>query len=1050
MPDTTEAPDAPDAAPDSGETDPLDPTDLDPIFDPVSLQDPESLAETLTDLDALRGYAALVSPDGSCGDRPSDDLPACPGYVASSVSAVSSASSGGGLPDGGPARPRPAPFPIEASLLKTVRRPGRYLGGETGAEPNAVPDAAGRMFRVALAFPDVYEIAHSHLGHKILYSLVNSEPGLSAERAYAPWTDMEALMRGRGVRLASLESRRPLGDFGLVGFSLQYELGYTNILNMLDLGGVPLLAADRGESDPIVAAGGPGCANPEPLADFVDLFFLGDGEPGLVGDLKALAAMRAEGMPRSRILMEMARRPGIYVPSLYVPEYGPGGLAGEFRGLAPLEPGLPAPRRTVAASVAGLFFPRRQIVPSVKPVHDRVAVEIARGCSRGCRFCQAGYIYRPVRERPDDEVLELISANLAATGHDECAFLSLSAGDHTRIGPMVRDFMDRWSGTGVSLSLPSLRVRSVTRDLAEQIKRARKTGFTIAPEAATERLRAVINKDLTEDDLLRAARTAFSLGWKTLKLYFMCGLPTETDLDLDAVGALARKIKRSTRAKLNVGLAHFTPKAHTPFQWEPGALPSTVSERIARVKSAARQDGIAVKHSDPGASFAESLVARGDRRMGGVLRKVWESGARFEAWSDMFSLKPWTEALEAGGFDPAAFAAPRDPAAPLPWDHVFYGVDRDFLLRERDRAFQGLPTPDCRDAGCHGCGACGDGAAIELAGPWPRETPAEGPQELSGDGPRETSGDGPGERSCDGTRETSGDGPGVRSGDGTRQTSCDGPGERSGDGTRETSVDGTEGPPAGTPAGWTGPGPSGEAPAMPSPAGDALPGPDSPGPATSARGRGKGRRGPDLPAPPEFRYLARFEKTGRPVFMGHLELMELFKRAFRRGGLTLSLTRGFHPSPKLSLMTALPLGVPSLDEVALFSLADNVEPSGILSALDLPDGIRLTRLVRHPLARPRPELLGSAWLVAASGPVFRDPPLYPEAQLGYTDKKGRTREYRAKDFVLETRALSPERLLLSVAFRETGSPKPAPCARALWGLDPSLPLELSKLKTLIT
>jgi radical SAM family uncharacterized protein/radical SAM-linked protein len=928
-----------------------------------------------------------------------------------------------------------ASLPLDIELLKSVQRPGRYLGGETGARPNEVPDARGRIFRVALAFPDVYEIAHSHLGHKILYSLVNSVPGLSAERSYAPWTDMEAAMRARGLPLASLESRRPLRLFDLVGFSLQYELGYTNILNMLDLAGIPLLSSDRAEGDPLVAAGGPGCANPEPLADFIDVFFLGDGEPNLAADLEAISGMRAEGMPRGRILLELARRPGVYVPSLYAPVYAGPGLSSAFLRLEPLVPGLPELRRTAAPALSGLFFPGSQIVPHVKPVHDRVAVEIARGCSRGCRFCQAGYLYRPVRERAEGEALSLVEANLAATGQDEAAFLSLSAGDHTRIGPLVKGFMDRWSGRGVSLSLPSLRVRSITRELALEIQRARKTGFTIAPEAATARLRAVVNKDLAEDDILAAAETAFSLGWRTLKLYFMCGLPTETPEDLAAIGRLAKRIKRSTRAKLNVGLAHFTPKAHTPFQWERGTLAEGIRERIALVKSAARLDGISVKHADAGASFAESLIARGDRRTGRVILEVFRSGARFEAWNDLFSLKPWEEALAAGGFDANAFLGPRDTDAPLPWDHIFYGVSKPYLVGELRRAYAGEPTPDCRDSGCLGCGACGDGVRIDLAGNLSVPTAAPGdptaPEtaaRAAAPGPPPATGADPATIPCAWS-------PDAGSGTGTAPDA----------GSQAATDAGSQAPPdAGA-----------RAASLP----EAVPGtgllpPAPPGRPAARQSKASGRTGPPSPAaphqfPPEYRYLARFEKTGRPVFLGHLEQVELFKRAFRRGGLSLALSHGFHPSPKLSFMTALPLGVPSLDEVMIFSLSDGVPPEEILASLDLPEGLRLTRLARLPLARPRPELKGSSWLVAAGSPAFADPPLYPDAHLGYTDKKGRAREYLIRDFILETRALSPARLEISLAFRETGSPKPLDCVRALWGLPPSLPLELSKLKTLI-
>ncbi|MDR2613673.1 MAG: TIGR03960 family B12-binding radical SAM protein [Deltaproteobacteria bacterium] len=940
----------------------------------------------------------------------------------------------GGLPpgDGGPdgaGRPcRPAcpgrPAAFDTSLLREVQRPGRYLGGEIGAEPNEIPDGRGRLFRTALAFPDVYEIAHSHLGHKILYSLVNSVPGLSAERVYATWPDMERALRARGLPLTSLESRRPLAHFDLVGFSLQYELGYTNILAMLDLGRVPLLASERAEGDPLVCAGGPGCANPEPLADFFDFFLLGDAEPGLVEVLEALSAMRAGGLPRREILRGLAARPGVYVPSLFRPLYVDGRRPpGGFAGIEPLDPALPRPRRTAAPSLSGLYFPRMQIVPFIRPVHDRVAVEISRGCSRGCRFCQAGYIYRPVRERGEAEILDLVSANLSSTGHDEAAFLSLSAGDHTGIDGAVRSFMDRFGGTGVSLSLPSLRVRSVSRELALQIQRARKTGFTVAPEAATARLRSVINKDLSEEDLLTAAGTAFSLGWRTLKLYFMCGLPTETGEDLEAIGALARRIKRTTRARLNVGLAHFTPKAHTPFQWEPGSTPAEIRSRIDLVKASSRRDGIAVKHADPGASFAESLLARGDRRAGRALLRVFRAGARFEAWNDLFDLSLWEAALAAEGFDEGFFRSPRDPEAPLPWDHLFYGVDKAFLLRERERAYAGIPTPDCRDAGCLGCGACSDGARVELTGDWPADGRHGGAS--------------PGGQA----REAAPEGPAS---EGAAREGAQEPPAAGGEPREAVGRDRGEGHPRqaggpGSPGGEAAPRPLSPAAVPPAPATGGAPAPP----------RARRRKGPPArEAPPEFRYAARFETTGRPVFLGHLELVELFKRAFRRGGLRLALSRGFHPSPRLSFLSALPLGVPSQDEVMVFSLTESLPPETVWKRLELPAGLRMLEVSRLPLAFPAPSLKGTEWLVSAAGPVFRDPPLFPEARLSYTDGKGRVRSFALGEWVLGARALSPERLALAIAFRETGGPRPLECARALWGLDPSQPLELSKLRTL--
>ncbi|MGL4208592.1 MAG: TIGR03960 family B12-binding radical SAM protein, partial [Candidatus Adiutrix sp.] len=517
--------------------------------------------------------------------------------------------------------------------LLTVERPGRYMGGELEAQPNEHPDAKGRLLRVALAFPDVYEIAHGHLGHKILYSLLNSRHGFSAERVYAPWPDWEQVLKKRQALLSSLESRRPLSDFDVVGFSLQYELAYTNILKMLALGGLPLLAQDRHDEMPLVVAGGPGAMNPEPLADFFDLFFLGDAENNFLEDMEIIKNWRAEKAPKSELWARLSGRDGIYIPSLFQPVYGPDG---HFASMVPLKSGYDMVTRSVAPSLDLSPFPMCQITPLIKPVHDRIVVEIGRGCSRGCRFCQAGYIYRPVRERQQNTVSQLVAQNLKSSGQDEVSFLSLSAGDHTEINQMVSGFMDEYAARTVALSLPSLRVKSLNGPLAQQIKRVRKTGFTLAPEAATQRLRNVINKDLTDDDLFAAAENAFSLGWRTLKLYFMVGLPTETDEDIQAIGALTRRLKKMGRAQINLGVAHFTPKAHTPFQWHPASTIDEINKRLLTMRDAVRTQGLTPKWNEPGASWVESILARGDRRLGRVLKRVHEAGASFEAWGDHF------------------------------------------------------------------------------------------------------------------------------------------------------------------------------------------------------------------------------------------------------------------------------------------------------------------------------------------------------------------------------------------------------------------------------
>ncbi|MDR2422073.1 MAG: TIGR03960 family B12-binding radical SAM protein, partial [Deltaproteobacteria bacterium] len=592
-------------------------------------------------------------------------------------------------------------WPELAEELRGVERPARYLGSEPGANPGVWPDENGFILRIALAFPEVYEIAHSHLGHKILYHLFNGQRGFSAERAYAPWPDYEKRL-GPNRPLRSLESRAPLSDFHVVGFSLQYELSYTNILNMLALGGLNPLAAERPEGAPLVVAGGPGAANPEPLADFFDLFFLGEAEDSWLGDFAVIKDWARAKAPKAELFARLAGRPGVYLPALYEPQYE----KGRFIGVRPLGPAGPSVPPAKVASLSRAPFPLCQIVPWVKPVHDRVVVEIARGCARGCRFCQAGYLYRPVRERGAQEILDLTEKNLLATGYDEAAFLSLSAGDHSQIEPLVASFMNRWANSKVALSLPSLRVKSLSRELASQISRTRKTGFTIAPEAATARLRAVINKDLSEDDLFAACETAFSLGWRTIKLYFMSGLPTETDEDLWAMGDLAGRLKKLSKAQINLSVATFVPKAHTPFQWQKASSEEDCSRRLKALSNLAKKPGLAFRYGSAEASLIEAVLARGDRRLGRVVQAVWGLGARFEAWNENLKASYWKEALSRQGFAVPELLAAKDPHGPLPWGHLGPNVSQDFLLRELAKAGRAEVTLDCRQGGCQGCGAC--------------------------------------------------------------------------------------------------------------------------------------------------------------------------------------------------------------------------------------------------------------------------------------------------------------------------------------------------------
>jgi radical SAM family uncharacterized protein/radical SAM-linked protein len=907
--------------------------------------------------------------------------------------------------------------------LAGLERPARYLGTELGARPNDRPDARGRMLTVALAFPDVYEIAHGHLGHKILYHMLNSEPGFRAERVYAPWTDLAGRLRASGRPLRSLEGAAPIGGFDVVGFSLQYELAYTTILDMLELSGIPLLAADRPDGRPLVVAGGPGASNPEPLAGFVDVFFLGDAEAHFLGDLAVIRDWRAEGAPKQELFRRLAGRPGVYLPSMFEPVHAGGRLA----AIEPLAGGPARVVRAVAPRLAGAPFPTCQLVPFVKPVHDRVVVEIGRGCARGCRFCQAGFLYRPVRERPAGEILDLAARNLAFTGHDQAAFLSLSAGDHTQAGPLVEAFMDRFAGGQVALSLPSLRVRSLSDHLARQIRRVRKTGFTMAPEAGTARLRDVINKDLSEDDIFTAAEAAFSLGWRSIKLYFMAGLPTETEADLLAAADLARRLGRLAKARVNVGLAHFTPKAHTPFQWREAGSLAAITDRLSVVRSAAARDrSLTVRYNDPGVSLVEGILARGDRRLGPLIAEVRRRGARLEAWNDHFRLDLWLSAISDLGYDLGELLRAREIGEVLPWSHLFCGVEPGYLAAELQKALAGQPTPDCRLAGCLGCGACHDGAKTDLADPGALDRLAVSASARDGAG-----------------GDAAGSDPAALRPDPTEAAQRPEPIEAA-----PTAADG------GLEQG--GPKPAGPGRGAPGKAGPERDGPGraGPGQAGSGRDRRPARQPEDgreaRPQGPVHRYLARFVKRGPAALLGHLEMVEVFKRAFRRAGLSLAASRGFHPQPRLSLLTALPLGLESLDECALFDLEGaRVPPEAVAERLTLPEGLGLSSVRLLPPVGAKPKAVAVRYEIESADPVFGPPPLHPMPRLIYTGGKGGPKDFNLADHVREASPDGPGRLFLTLRLAPEGTPKPLLAVRALWGLPEDWTGAIRKIATIL-
>lgn len=601
-------------------------------------------------------------------------------------------------------------------LLLQVEKPGRYTGGEWNS---VVKDWEAVGTRVCLAFPDLYDLGMANLGLMILYDILNRQSGVLAERTYAPWADMEALMRREGIPLYSLENKRPLTDFDIIGFSLPYEQLYSNVLNMLDLAGIPLLSAERDARWPLIIAGGSAAYNPEPMADFMDFFVVGEGEEVILeivreyqawkretGHLAGASGKAAAEDARDRLLRRMSRIPGVYVPQFYRPWYLDDGTLG---GVEPLVPEAPP---VVTKRIVPVLPPpvTRFIVPFVDVVHNRAAVEIQRGCTRGCRFCQAGMVYRPVRERPLEEILAAVDAIVEETGFEEVAFLSLSSSDYSRIRDLVREIMARYSGDYLNVSLPSLRIESFSVDLADMLKDGRRSGFTFAPEAATERMRNVINKAIPDHELLQVADEVYSRGWRTIKLYFMIGQPSETLDDVRAIASLARRVYDIGRrhhgraARVRVGVSTFVPKPHTPFQWMPLDDLDNIRQKQAILRRDLRRKGIIYNWNDPQESLLGAVLSRGDRRLGGVIWRAWQKGARFDGWNDHFKPDAWWEAFAEEGLDPRFFASRHRRADEVfPWDHINVGLQKRWLLRDYEASLKEKTLIDCRER-CFACG----------------------------------------------------------------------------------------------------------------------------------------------------------------------------------------------------------------------------------------------------------------------------------------------------------------------------------------------------------
>ena len=819
----------------------------------------------------------------------------------------------------------------------TISKPSRYLGQEVNAvRKNPLETEVS----IALCFPDVYDVGMSHLGLKILYQILNDRPWLAAERVFSPWSDLEQALRSSGIPLESLESEKPLSAFDVVGFSLQHELCYTNVLTMLDLGRIPFFSRERRVEDPLVIAGGPACFNPEPVADIFDAFVIGDGEEAALALCEMLREAKRSGITdRQRFLGDLRPIPGIYVPSLFRVHYR---SDGPVKAVEPLHHDYQKVRKAVIPDIEAFPPPSTPVVPYTGVVHDRLSIEISRGCTRGCRFCQAGMIYRPVRERHPEHILRSAEQALRNSGYEDLSLLSLSCGDYGCLLPLLRALMDRFGKEKVSISLPSLRIDSLDPAWLEQIKRVRKTGFTLAPEAGNDRLRKIINKGLTDADILSTASQVFAAGWNLIKLYFMVGLPGETQSDLDDMASLIREVaslssSKRGKDKVNASVAVFVPKSHTPFLWAPQLSPEEGWERINALRQLLRNSGVRLKWNSPDLSWLEGIFSRGDRRLTPALVKAWERGARFDAWDEHFSKAIWEKAFTETGIEPAFYLSrQRRLDEILPWDHIDCGVAKGYLKKEWKKALQGVETSDCRH-GCLECGVC-DHKTIDplLVSPW-------------------------------------------------------------------------------------------------------IPKLEPPCPATQDVSR--------------MKYRLTFQKRSDARFLGHLELVRVFIRAFRRAEVQLVYSKGYHPMPKISFATALPVGVESRMETLDIETVSAMDPVRLVQEMNrqLPETISISKATVVGKKHGKARLIQSRYVITLQQELLQERAiaqfLHADAVMVTKRTPKGERHVNARLLVDSIEILSPDSLRMCIHHNSGPSLNPRDIVAAIFSLNPSETDALRIIKT---